>query len=55
MFPKFILGFLSWKVGIVSDEHRERFYQDVVTIEKGYQGKWSTNSFADYIEHLNMD
>ena len=26
----------------VSDEHGERFYQDIVSMEKRYQGKWTS-------------
>jgi hypothetical protein len=33
---------------MVSDEHGERFYQEIVTMEKLYQGKWSTCMLADY-------
>ena len=29
----------SGKLGSVSDEHGERFHQDIATIEKRYQGK----------------
>ena len=40
--------FIPGKLGSVSDEHGERFHQDIATIEKRYQGKWSTSSLADY-------
>jgi hypothetical protein len=34
--------------GMVSDEHGERFHQEIATTEKRYQGKWSTSMLADY-------
>jgi len=33
---------------MVSDEHGERFHQDIATMEKRYQGKWYTTMLADY-------
>ena len=33
--------------GMVSDEHGERFHQQIATMEKSYQGKWSTSILAD--------
>jgi hypothetical protein len=32
----------------VSDEHGERFHQDIMTMEKRYQGKRSLGMLADY-------
>jgi len=29
--------------GMVSDEHGERFHQEISTMEKRYRGKWSTS------------
>ena len=43
------------KLKSVSDEHGERFHQDIATIEKRYQGKWSTSSLADYCWSLIRD
>jgi hypothetical protein len=34
--------------GMVSDEHGECFYQELATMEKWYQEKWSTYMLADY-------
>jgi hypothetical protein len=34
--------------GMVSDEHGERFHREIATMEKGYQGKWSTSMLAEY-------
>jgi len=33
--------------GIVSDEHGERFHQEIAAAEKRYQGKWSTSILGD--------
>jgi hypothetical protein len=41
----FHLDFFPDNCGMVSDE---RFYQEIATMEKGYQGKWSTYMLADY-------
>ena len=30
-------------LGEVSDEDGERFHQDIMTMEKRYQGKWASN------------
>jgi hypothetical protein len=42
------LDFFPDNCGMVSDEHGERFLQEIATIEKRYQGKWSTSMLADY-------
>ena len=42
------LDFLSDNCGMVSDEHGERFHQDIAIVEQRYQGKWSTAMLADY-------
>jgi len=34
--------------GAVSDEHGERFHQDISSMEKRYQGKWNCAMLADY-------
>jgi hypothetical protein len=41
------LDFFPDNCGIVSDEHGERFHQEIATMEKRYQGKWSTSMLAD--------
>lgn len=33
-------SFFPDNMGFVSDEHGERFYQDIATIERHYQGRW---------------
>ena len=35
-------------MGAVSDEHGERFYQDISEYQETYSGKWSPNMLADY-------
>ena len=42
------LDFFPNNCGVVSDEHGERFDQEIATMEKRYQGKWSTSMLADY-------
>ena len=31
-----------------SDEHGERFHQDILAMEKRYQGKWTSSMLTDY-------
>ncbi|UYV72105.1 hypothetical protein LAZ67_9001826 [Cordylochernes scorpioides] len=42
------LDFLPDNLGVVSDEHGERFHQDTSSMEKRYQGKWSPGMLADF-------
>ena len=49
------LDFFPGKLGSVSDEHGEKFHQDIATTEKRYQCKWSTSSLADYCWSLIRD
>ena len=42
------LDFFPKNCGMVSDEHGERFHQEIATMEKRYQGKRSTCTLADY-------
>jgi hypothetical protein len=35
------LDFFPENLGAVSDEHGERFHQEIRTMEKRYQGKWN--------------
>jgi len=42
------LHFFPDNRGMVSDEHGEGFHQEIATMEKRYQGKWSTSMLADY-------
>ena len=42
------LDIFPQNLGAVSDEHRQRFHQDIYTMEKQYKGKWSPSMLADY-------
>jgi hypothetical protein len=33
---------------LYSDEHGERFHQDIATMEERYQGRWKPSELADY-------
>ena len=41
------LDFFPNNCGMVSDEHGECFHQEIATMEKRYQGKWSNSMLAD--------
>jgi hypothetical protein len=45
----------SENCGSVSDEHGERFRQDIATVEGRYKGKWSPSVFTDYCWTLMRD
>jgi hypothetical protein len=49
------LDFFPENLGAVSDEHGERFHQDIYNVEKRYQGKWSLSILADYCWTLKRD
>jgi hypothetical protein len=49
------LDFFPENLGAVSDEHGERFHQDIYNIEKRYQVKWSLSMLADYCWTLKRD
>jgi len=42
------LDFFLDNLGAVSDEHGERFHQDISAMEKRYQGQRSARMLADY-------
>src|SRR5215469_6829882 len=44
--------FFPENLGEVSDEHSERFHQDIMAVEKWYQGKWTSSMLADYCWRL---
>ena len=46
LFPH--LDFFPDICGMVSDEHGERFHQEIATMEKRYHGVWSASMLADY-------
>ena len=49
------LDFFPDNYGAVSDEHEERFHQDINSIEKRYQRKWNCAILADYCWTLARD
>ena len=49
------LDFFPQNCGAVSDEHGERFHQDIAAMEKWYQGKWSPSMLADYCWTITKD
>ena len=49
------LDFFPANLDAVSDEHGERFHQDILTMETRYQGKWSSSMLADYCLTLKRD
>lgn len=49
------LNFFPENLGAVSDEHGERFHQDINTMEKNYQGKWDPRMMADFCWMLRRD
>ena len=42
-------------LGKVSDKHGERFHQDILAMEKRYQGKWTSSILATYCWTLKRD
>ena len=49
------LDFFPENCGAVSDEHGERFHQNISSMEKRYQGKWNTSMLADYCWTVTRD
>jgi len=49
------LDFFPANLGEVSDEHGERIQQDLMAMEKWYQGKWTSSMLADYCWTLKRD
>jgi len=47
-FPESHLNFSPENLGEVSDEHGERFQQDIMAMERQYQGKWTSSMLAEY-------
>ena len=42
------LNFFPLNLGAVSDEHGERFHQDMTKMESNYQGKWNPGMMGDF-------
>lgn len=49
------LDFFPENMGAVSDEHGERFHQDILKMEKRYSGRWNENMLADYCWTLQRE
>lgn len=49
------LSFFPENAGAVSDEHGERFHQDIARMESRYKGKWSPAMLADFCWNLMRD
>jgi len=49
------LDFFLENLGEVCDKHGERFHQDITTMEKWFQGKWTSSMLADYCWTLKID
>lgn len=43
------VDFFKANLGAVSEEHGERFHQDIQIMEKRYQGRWDSAMMGDYI------
>ena len=49
------LDFFPENCSAVSDEHGERFHQDIYSMEKRYRRKWNCAMLADYCWTLARD
>lgn len=49
------LDFFPDNLGAVSDEHGERFHQQIAVMESRYQRQWSASMLADYCWTLKRD
>ena len=49
------LDFFPENLGEVSDEHGEKFHQDIMTKENRYQGKWTSSMLVEYCWPLKRD
>jgi len=49
------LDFFPENLSEISEEHGERFRQDITAMEKRYQGKWTSSMLADYGWTLKRD
>lgn len=49
------LDFFPENLGAVSDEHGERFHQDIKCMEQRYQGFWNEGMLADFCWMLQRD
>ena len=49
------LNFFPPNLGAMSDEHGERFHQDITKMESNYQGKWNPGMMGDFCWMLSCD
>ena len=49
------LNFFPPNLGAVSDEHGERFHQDITKMKSNYQGKWNPGMMGDFCWMLLHD
>ena len=49
------LDFFPPNLGAVSDEHGERFHQDISAMETRYHGRFNSNMMGDYCWFLQRD
>jgi hypothetical protein len=54
-FFKFELGEFPENLGAVSEEHGERFHQDIKEMERICQGWWNVNIVGDYCWTLHRE
>lgn len=49
------LNYFPDNLGDFTEEHDERFHQDIKVMEKKYQGRWTVHMMADYCWMLKRD
>ena len=49
------LDYFPQNLGNMSEEHDERFHQDIKSMETRYQGHWDVSMMADYCCRLKRD
>ena len=49
------LDFFAENLGDVSDEHDERFHQDISVMERRFKGKWNPGMMADYCSGMKRE
>ena len=49
------IDFFPQNLGAVSDEHGERFHQEIAVMEQRYRGKYSPSMMGDFCSSLQRD
>ena len=49
------LDYFPQNLGDMSEEHGERFHQDIKSMETRYQGRWDVSMMSDYYWCLKRD